>query len=276
MERVRKERILILAKTYPSPSAQYVETSCVAGISQDGAMRRLFPVPFRMIEDGQQFRKWQWIDVRVEKAPKDHRPESHKIYVDTINCGDVIDTKQAWSGRWEWLEKIPAFDSYDAIEATRLADGLSLALLRPKRLIGLEISKARNPDWTDEEREKLLQEQMQGNLFDEVEERRQVKQLRKVPFDFYYRYVYDTPDGEKERKHKIVDWEAGALFWKCRESHGTDWEKPFRAKLEEDLGAKDLMFLMGNQHRFQDQWLIISLVYPPKRKPVEVRQGSLF
>lgn len=276
MERVRKERILILAKTYPSPSAQYVETSCVAGISQDGAMRRLFPVPFRMIEDGQQFRKWQWIDVRVEKAPKDHRPESHKIYVDTINCGDVIDTKKAWSGRWEWLEKIPAFDSYDAIEATRLADGLSLALLRPKRLIGLEISKARNPDWTDEEREKLLQEQMQGNLFDEVEERRQVKQLRKVPFDFYYRYVYDTPEGEKERKHKIVDWEAGALFWKCRESHGTDWEKPFRAKLEEDLGAKDLMFLMGNQHRFQDQWLIISLVYPPKRKPVEVRQGSLF
>ncbi|MFO0255912.1 MAG: hypothetical protein ACK52V_17525 [Betaproteobacteria bacterium] len=276
MEKIRKERILILAKTYPSPSAQYVETSCVAGISQDGAMRRLFPVPFRMIEDGQQFRKWQWIEVRVEKAPKDHRPESHKIYVDTINCGDVIDTKKAWSGRWEWLEKIPAFDSYDAIEATRLADGLSLALLRPKRLIGLDISKARNPDWTDEEREKLLQEQMQGNLFDEVEERKQVKQLRKVPFDFHYRYVYDTPEGEKERKHKIVDWEAGALFWKCRESHGTDWEKPFRAKLEEDLGAKDLMFLMGNQHRFQDQWLIISLVYPPKRKPVEVRQGSLF
>jgi len=160
MEKIRKERILILAKTYPSPSAQYVETSCVAGISQDGAMRRLFPVPFRMIEDGQQFKKWQWIDVRVEKAPKDHRPESHKIYVDTINCGDVIDTKKAWSGRWEWLEKIPAFDSYDAIEATRLADGLSLALLRPKRLIGLEISKARNPDWTDEEREKLLQEQI--------------------------------------------------------------------------------------------------------------------
>ncbi|MDT8843616.1 hypothetical protein ParKJ_40125 [Paraburkholderia fungorum] len=54
-----------------------------------------------------------------------------------------------------------------------------------------------------------------------------MKQLRKVPFDFYYRYVCDTPDGEKEHKHKIVDWEAGALFWKCRESYGIDWEKPF-------------------------------------------------
>ena len=71
----RVERILILAKTYPSPSAQYVETSCVAGISQDGVMRRLYPVPFRMIEEGQQFKKWQWIDVRIEKANKD--PDGH-------------------------------------------------------------------------------------------------------------------------------------------------------------------------------------------------------
>lgn len=272
----RMERILILAKTYPSPSAQYVETSCVAGISQDGSMRRLYPVPFRMIEEGQQFKKWQWIDVRIEKANKDHRPESHKLYVDTITCGDVIDTKKEWTGRWEWLDKIPAFDSFDAIESGRLADGLSIALLRPKRLLGLDITKARHQEWTDEEKEKLMREQMQGDLFSEAEAKRQVKELRKVPFDFHYRYVCDTPEGEKEHKHKIVDWEAGALFWNCRRDHGVDWEAPFRAKLEGQLGGKDLMFLMGNQHRFQDQWLIISLVYPPKRKPVEVRQGSLF
>lgn len=272
----RVERILILAKTYPSPSAQYVETSCVAGISQDGVMRRLYPVPFRMIEEGQQFKKWQWIDVRVEKANKDHRPESHKLYVDTIACGDVIDTKKEWSARWEWLDKIPAFDSVDAIDAGRLNDGLSIALLRPKRLLGLDITKARNQEWTEEEKEKLMREQMQGDLFSEAEAKRQVKELRKVPFDFHYRYVCDTSEGEKEHKHKIVDWEAGALFWNCRRDHGVDWEAPFRAKLEGQLGGKDLMFLMGNQHRFQDQWLIISLVYPPKRKPVEVRQGSLF
>ncbi|MCL1961743.1 MAG: hypothetical protein FWG56_08245 [Desulfovibrionaceae bacterium] len=271
----RVERILIQAKTYPSPSAQYVETSCVAGIAQSGAMRRLFPVPFRMVEDNQQFKKWQWIDARIEKANKDHRPESHKIYVDTINCSEVIDTKQAWGNCWAWLEKMPSFDNFDTIDATRLEDGLSLALLRPKRLLGLDITKARNPDWTDEEREKLLQEQMQGNLFSEAEERKQVKQLRKVPFDFHYRYVCDTPEGEKEHKHKIVDWEAGALFWKCRQNHGVDWEKPFRAKLEGNLGSRELMFLMGNQHRFQDQWLIVSLIYPPKRMPVDDRQMSL-
>ena len=154
----RTERILVLAKTYPSPSSQYVETSCVAGVSQNGSMRRLFPVPFRMIEDGRQFKKWQWIEVRIEKAPKDHRPESHKIYIDTIICGETIDTRNAWHSRLEWLDKVPAFDSFDSIEAARLSDGSSLALLRPRQLLGLDIVKARNTDWTDEEREKLLHE----------------------------------------------------------------------------------------------------------------------
>lgn len=274
MPQTRVERILILAKTYPSPSAQYVETSCVAGISQDGAMRRLYPVPFRMIEEGQQFKKWQWIEVSVKKANKDHRPESHRLSVDTILCGDVIDTKKEWAARREWLNKIPAFKDFDAIESTRLVDGLSIALLRPKQVIGLEISKARNPDWTDEEKEKLTREQMQGDLFSEAEAKRQVKELRKMPFDFHYRYVCDTLDGEKRYRHKIVDWEAGALFWNCCQDHGENWEAPFRAKLEDQLAGKDLMFLMGNQHRFQDQWLIISLIYPPKQKPEASQQCS--
>ncbi len=271
------ERILILAKTYPSPSAQHVETSCVAGINEHGAMRRLYPVPFRLIEEGQKFKKWQWIDVRVEKANKDHRTESHKLYVDQITCGDVIDTKGQWGARWPWIEKLPTFTSFDALEATRIDTGISLALVRPKQVLTLEIVEARNTEWSDEEREKLLRYEMQGQLFSDTEVKKMTQTLRKVPFDFYYRYTCDTQEGEKSFKHKIVDWEAGVLFWNCRKSHGDDWEKPFRAKLEQDLTEKDLMFLMGNQHRFQDQWLIISLIYPPKRKPVEVApQGSLF
>ncbi len=271
------ERILILAKTYPSPSAQHVETSCVAGINEHGAMRRLYPVPFRLIEEGQKFKKWQWIEVRVEKANKDHRTESHKVFIDTINCGDVIDTKKQWDARWPWIEKLPAFTNFDGLEADRLETNLSLALMRPKRVVSLEIVDARNSDWTDDEREKLLRYEMQGQLFSDIEVKKMTQTLRKVPFDFYYRYVCDTPDGEKEFKHKIVDWEAGVLYWNCQRSHGANWQQPFRAKLEEDLGGKELMFLMGNQHRFQDQWLIISLIYPPKRKPVEeTPQASLF
>ncbi|MCD8460432.1 hypothetical protein LPH50_08010 [Xylella taiwanensis] len=139
-----------------------------------------------------------------------------------------------------------------------------------------EIKDARNKDWTDEEKEKLMRAQMQGNLFSEVQAKQQVTELRKVPFDFYYSYVCDMPDLQKEHKHKIVDWEAGVLFWNMYRKHcTTGWKDKFRAKLESDLINKDLMFLMGNQHRFQDKWLIISLFYPPKRKRAEDRQMSL-
>jgi hypothetical protein len=276
MAKSKIERILILAKTYPSPSSKYIETSCVAGINEQGLMRRLYPVPFRLINGDKQFKKWQWVTVRIEKNNKDHRPESHKIYTDTISCESVIDKNNEWLKRRVWIDKLPYFNSFAALEAAGNENSLSLALLHPKQLIGLEISKARNSDWTEEEKNKLIREQLQDDLFTEEQAKDQIRQLRKVPFDFYYRYVCDTEEGEKEHRHKIVDWEAGQLYWNCLKSYGDNWEMPFRAKLQDDLGKKDLMFLMGNQHRFQDQWLIISLIYPPKRRLPEVEQYSLF
>jgi len=176
------ERILILAKTYPSPSAQYTETSCVAGINNHGEIRRLYPVPFRMIEESSQFKKWQWVDVRIEKAKKDHRPESHKLYVDTIACGESITTKKEWSERRIWLEKIPSFNSFDAVEASRVTGEMSIALLRPKQVLSLKITKARHSEWTDEEKEKLLRQQMQFDIFSEIQAKSQIQGLRKVPF----------------------------------------------------------------------------------------------
>ena len=56
-------RALILCKTYPSPSSKYAETSCVAGMTEDGKFIRLYPVPFRLVADEQQFKKWKRIPI---------------------------------------------------------------------------------------------------------------------------------------------------------------------------------------------------------------------
>ncbi|MEH3128283.1 hypothetical protein [Agrobacterium cavarae] len=80
-------RILILCKTYPSPSGKYAETTCVAGMDENSYLVRLFPVPFRLIAEEQQFKKWQWVKAKVEKAKKDHRAESFTIKTDTIAGG---------------------------------------------------------------------------------------------------------------------------------------------------------------------------------------------
>lgn len=270
------ERILILAKTYPSPSAKYTETSCVAGINKLGQLRRLYPVPFRMISGDQQFKKWQWISVRVQKSPNDHRQESHRIFVDTIQIEEQVSSAKEWADRRLWIEKLPTFDNFLEMDNFRESDGISLALLRPKRLDRLEIIKATSQEWTAEEMTKLLQEQAQGTLFEQEDERRDLKLLKKLPYDFYYYYVCDSPNGEVTYKNKIVDWEVGMLYWNCARKYGDGWEKSFRNKLEEDFSKKDLMFLMGNIHRFQHQWLIISLIYPPKPALTNDLQAQLF
>src|SRR4051812_2179928 len=154
----RLTRVLILCKTYPSPSGKHVEKSCVAGMEHNGHLIRLFPVPFRLVDDEQQFKKWQWIKVRVEKAKSDHRPESHKVFFDTIVCeGDPLPTKNDWQARRNELAKLTVHTDFAKLEADRAAGGPTLALLRPSKIVVLDITPAKNPDWTPEEREKLVQ-----------------------------------------------------------------------------------------------------------------------
>jgi hypothetical protein len=262
--RVRRARILIRCKTYPSPSAKHAETSCVAGVDTEGNFIRLFPVPFRLVADEQQFKKWQWIEARIEPAKADYRNESHKIWVDTIKCDPApLSTSGDWRLRRQIIDRLPIFNSFTELDLARVSKGTTLGLLRPSRIIGLEITASANPDWTDEERRKLLQLQHQGNLFEETDAR-SVKTLRKVPFDFHYRYECAGPSGSVEIRHKISDWEAAALFWKLKRTYGENWREPFRQKIGVDLPSRDLIFLMGTVHRFPDQWLIVSLIYPPR------------
>ncbi|AZY49663.1 hypothetical protein C0J09_11325 [Bordetella avium] len=268
---LQRERILILAKTYPSPSASYIETSCVAGINSAGKMRRLFPVPFRLLEDEQRFSKWQWIDANIEKARNDHRPESFKIDVGTLECREKIPSKNEWRARREWIDRLPQFESFENLEKWSSTTTGSLALLCPKELTGLDVVPARRSEWSEEEISKLTRAQNQGSLLTEPEARGEIAMLNKLPCDFYYRYA--CSDGT-ERRHKIVDWEAGQLYRRCTIDYGLECDSMFKQKLFDSMQAKDMMLLMGNQHRFQNQWLIISLIYPPK--PTPTPQHSLF
>ena len=109
---------------------------------------------------------------------------------------------------------------------------------------------------------------MQDGLFD-TEEMKNRFVIEKVPFDFHYRYI----SGEGVFHHKIIDWEAGALYWKCLRRYGsTGWEEKFRQKFEVEFEKKDLLFLMGTMHRFQEQWLIVGVIYPPKPPPAPTNQ----
>ena len=94
-----KEKILILVKTYPHKSNKYIETVCTAGIREDGSWVRLFPVPYRLYTNDQQYGKYQWVECSYYKA-KDPRPESCHIDIDQqLVLGDKIGTQDNWELR---------------------------------------------------------------------------------------------------------------------------------------------------------------------------------
>ncbi|MEZ5497886.1 MAG: hypothetical protein R3E77_00515 [Steroidobacteraceae bacterium] len=264
----QRTRLLVLCKTYPSPSAGYVETSCVAAMTEEGRLIRLYPVPFRLLEETAQFRKWQWIEADIAKATDDHRPESYRLRADTLRCTDEpISPRNDWSDRRFWLERLPIYRSFKDLDQARVEKKVTLGMLSGQHVESLQIAPTRNPEWTADELAKLSQ--AQRDLFSD-NEGRALRELRKLPFDFHYRYrPIDVPNAIAST-HKIVDWEAGALFWNLQRSHPENWESPFRQKFEQELPTRDLMFLMGTIHRFPDQWLIVSVIYPPKQRALRL------
>lgn len=272
----RKENILILAKTYPSPSKKYLETSCVAGITDEGEMRRLYPVPFRRLEKEFQFKKWQWIQVETESNSRDKRAESRKVNFSSIQPGAEIKTSAHWEKRMVWIKRMPEFYEFESTGTQpHLDKEISLALFTPKSGVRLDIVPAA-PYWSKEQYDAIHMHD-DGNILFKDEAKIPEKELEKIPFDFYYVLIAPTHQGvERMVRLKIVDWEVCALFRNCHNPSNESWKEKLRNKLESEMNNKNLKLLLGNQHRFQHQWMIVSLLYPPKQSLELAHQSTLF
>ena len=97
---MEKQRILVTVKTDPTLSRKYGETVCTAGVREDGTWVRIYPVPFRRLEDKKQYRKYDWLECRLVRNTADPRPESLRP-VDEAELEPVghIDTSDKWRER---------------------------------------------------------------------------------------------------------------------------------------------------------------------------------
>lgn len=64
---MKKTRLLVTVKTAPLLSTKYTETVCTAGLLRDGTWIRIYPIPYRLLDKDQRFKKYQWIEVKLEK-----------------------------------------------------------------------------------------------------------------------------------------------------------------------------------------------------------------
>lgn len=70
------KNVLVTVKAYPNPSRKYGETVCVAGVDlKTSKWVRLYPIPFRDLDDEKKFAKYSVIEVRAKKPSDDKRPD---------------------------------------------------------------------------------------------------------------------------------------------------------------------------------------------------------
>ena len=257
------KRALIVVRTYPVPAKKGVEVSCTAAITDNGEWLRLFPVPWRLLDKDQRFRKYQWVNVTVTKA-SDHRPESYKLRPDGIDIvSEPLPTVNRWQARKNVVFPLRACCLCCLIAQRNEHGHPTLGIFRPAYIRQLVITPEKNPNWTDDELGFLRQ----GHLFVKSPN----EELKKIPFKF--RYEFNCPhDFCQGHKLSSTDWEMGESYRKWKTAYGDNWEEKFRQRYETDMIQKyDTHFYVGTIHQHPGTWIVVGLFYPP-RDP----RGSLF
>ena len=253
-----KKKILIAVKTYPNPSQKYNETVCTAGLDEDKKWIRIYPINFRSRPLAERYKKFQWIEVDIEKTEgRDFRPESYRLK----NFDDEITTLEqvtSYDVKKEYILN-NVYDSLDdLLSDSQEPKNISLATYKPSSIVSACYEPCKR-NWNKEEQEKFLQ----LNIFNIAPQ----IPLKKMPCNF--KYTFKDINGS-EHTMSILDWEIGALYWNCLKSSKSEKEACQKVinKLEDIANNKDMYFILGttlehHQRRLPNPFTIVGLFYPP-------------
>ncbi|XUL89027.1 hypothetical protein ACQ86D_22300 [Streptomyces galilaeus] len=264
----QRARIMITVKTYPELSAKYRETSCVAGVRLDqGPPRhvRLFPVPFRLLDEGSQFAKYSVIEVDVQQHSGDRRPESLRPNLDTLRVVDHVPPTDGWKQRYSYIEPL-VVASLCAVKRDQEARGTSLGIFRPAEVTGFRLASAEA--WPASKA--ALADQL--DLFEQ-----DLNRLEWVPLEF--RYSFRCVDADcPGHDMGLKDWEAGESYRNFLRKYG---ESAVRDKLRERwfdrmfTADKAVHCFVGNIAAHPKTFMLLGLFYP-KAHVVQYVQDGLF
>ena len=261
-----KERILITVKTYPTLSRKYGETVCTAGVREDGSWVRLYPVPFRRLEEPEQYKKFDWLECQLRRHKPDPRPESFRpLNTEELRPVGHIGTSNNWRERRRLvLETARVYNRLDEVIEGAKANQLSLAVFKPARVLDFTWEEEER-DWDPDKVRQMRQQHSQLELFQDNTWRETFEIIRKLPYSFSYKFE-DAAGRTSEQQ--ILDWEIGALYWNCLRSCNGDEQQALgkvRMKYFEEFLKKDLHFFLGTTQQFHfvapNPWVIIG-VFP--------------
>lgn len=260
-------RVLVTVKAYPQPSQRYGETVCVAGVRVDAPQPswvRLYPVAFRDLPYAARFSKYQLVDLRAGVTSQDQRPESRRPNLDSLELGEVVDTKRKWQRRWQHLAPLAgATSACELLAQQGRATAPSLGLVKP---IVDELLVEKNAEFAADKKA-LAEMAAAPDLFGSPER----SPLEAAPFKLKYRYRCES---EKCGGHtqSIIDWEAGESARNWREGYSeSGLADALRSKWLEQMCAtdRDTYFYLGNQAAHRRSFLVLGLFWPPARSRPE-------
>ncbi|MEG1525799.1 MAG: hypothetical protein RR224_12185 [Clostridia bacterium] len=244
------KRVLILVKTYPSPSQQYVETVCTAGITAAGEWIRLYPIPWRDLDDGQRYKIFSWVDVETEKNPKDTRPESYRVNSDSLRIVQQLDPKRDILARIRALSSIEV-QSMEEIIKKQQESKLSLGAFIPKEVFEIT-AKPIAREWSDAEKTKL------GQMSLLVSSNK--KPLEKIPYEFRIKFCCNDLTC-KGHSIMITEYEFMQAYRNYFQTYATEEKAIVMLKQKYMEYYADMRYqrylIMGNMHRFQTNFLNI-------------------
>jgi hypothetical protein len=275
---MERKRIYITVKTYPSLSEKYDELVCTAGIGEDGSWIRLYPLPFRKLDNEQKYKKYQWIAADIERNTADFRSESYKVVnIDTITVCHSNSIQVDWDERKRILFKTEKvyINLEELISLTRTPHYKSLAIFKPTKLLNFYTESCAR-DWPVDKLERINAKADQLSLFQTPDEViKEFSVVQKLPYVFKYQF---EDNAGKESNLMIEDWEVGTLYVNCLRNTDGDEEKALdkvREKYWEQFTRKDLYFFLGtkksNHLVARNPFSIVGVFYPPVDK-----QGKLF
>lgn len=262
-----KERVLVTVKTYPTLSRRYGETVCTAGVREDGTWVRIYPVPFRRLEQTQQYKKFDWLECELVKNRRDVRPESHRpVDQSELVPREHMGTDRKWRERRRLLlETAHVHDRLEKLIDAAKANESSLAVFKPKRVLDFLSEEDDEREWNPDKLRQMRQVHSQLELFEDNSWRETFRVIPKLPYNFSYRFE----DGAgRTSTLQILDWEVGALYWNCLRSADGDERKAVakvRQKYFDEFTQKDLHFFLGTTQQYHliapNPWVIIG-VFP--------------
>jgi hypothetical protein len=257
-------RVLVTVKAYPAVSKKKGEVECVAGIDvTTPRWIRLYPIPFRDLPFVARFKKYETIEINVEKARTDPRPESYTPNTDSIQVvGKVLPTGKAKERR-SHVEPLLR-PSMCAIRREREANGTSLGVFQPGELI----------DFTWERDDSLWDTAQEAKLHQLSLLMPDKTTLEKIPYRFRYLYRCSNEAGCNGHNQSIIDWEIHQAFRSWRDEHQSEEAaiERIRHKWAEQMfdPRRDTYFFTGNRHDSPDSFLILGVFWPEKLGPRDV------